>query len=276
MGGTQRLAEVFVELADTLVDDFDVVDFLQVLTERAVELLDADAAGLMLADQRGALQLMTSTTQRAGSLEAFEIQSSEGPCMDCFATGAPVVNVDLAGAGGRWPVFTAAAAEQGYGAAHALPLRLRGQVIGAMNLFTDAAVRLGPEDLAVGQSMADIATIGLLQQRSLRDQTVLSEQLQGALASRVPARAGQGRPRRTRPHRRRPGLHPDAHPRPPPRPDPDRGRHLCRRGLPRRARVRLLLTPAARGHRDARAGPRLSGRQAAEPLPPRRGCLPAW
>jgi len=185
MAGQQRLAEVFVELADTLVDDFDVVDFLQVLTERAVELLGADAAGLMLADQRGSLRLMTSTTQRARSLEAFEIQASEGPCVDCFATGEPVVNVELRGAGARWPAFAAAAAEQGYGAAHALPLRLRGQVIGAMNLFTDAAVRLGPQDVAVGQSMADIATIGLLQQRSLRDQTVLSEQLQGALASRV-------------------------------------------------------------------------------------------
>jgi len=185
MGGAQRLAEVFVELADTLIDDFDVVDFLQMLTERAVELLGADAAGLMLADQRGALRLMTATTGRARSLEAFEVQSQEGPCMDCFTTGAPVINVDLATAGSRWPAFTAAAAEQGYGAAHALPLRLRGQVIGSMNLFTDAAVHLSPEDLAVGQSMADIATIGLLQQRSLRDQTVLSEQLQGALASRV-------------------------------------------------------------------------------------------
>ncbi|WP_299035823.1 GAF and ANTAR domain-containing protein [uncultured Pseudokineococcus sp.] len=192
MSGPQRLAEVFVELADTLVDEFDVVDFLQVLTERAVELLGADAAGLMLADQRGGLRLMTSTTQRAGSLEAFEIQSSEGPCMDCFATGAPVVNVDLAGAGERWPAFTAAAAEQGYGAAHALPLRLRGHVVGAMNLFTDAAVRLGEEDVAVGQSMADIATIGLLQQRSLREQTVLSEQLQGALTSRVLVEQAKG------------------------------------------------------------------------------------
>ncbi|GAA2027675.1 GAF and ANTAR domain-containing protein [Pseudokineococcus marinus] len=192
MDGPQRLAEVFVELADTLVDDFDVVEFLQMLTERAVELLGADAAGLMLADQRGALQLMCSTNQRARSLEVFEVQTSEGPCLDCFTYGAPVVNVDLARAGGRWPAFTAAAAEQGYGAAHALPLRLRGQVIGAMNLFTDAAVHLGEEEIAVGQSMADIATIGLLQERSLREQTVLSEQLQGALSTRVLVEQAKG------------------------------------------------------------------------------------
>ncbi|GAA2019514.1 GAF and ANTAR domain-containing protein [Pseudokineococcus marinus] len=191
-GAPRRLAEVFVELADTLVDDFDVVDFLQVLTERSVELLHADAAGLMLADQRGGLRLMTSTTPRARSLEIFEVQSLEGPCLDCFATGVPVVNVDLATAGGRWPRFAAAAAEHGYGAAHALPLRLRKEVIGAINLFSDAAVRLDDEDLAVGQSMADIATIGLLQERSLREKSALSEQLQTALSSRVLVEQAKG------------------------------------------------------------------------------------
>ena len=185
MDQRQRLARVFVELADTLVDEFDQVDFLQLLTERAVEMLGADAAGLMLTDQRGALQLMTSTVQSAYDLEVFELQVREGPCLDCFATGRPVVNVDLTAAHQRWPVFTPAAVAAGFRATHALPLRLRQQMVGAMNLFTASARPLGEEDLAIGQAMADIATIGLLHERNLREQAALSEQLQAALHSRV-------------------------------------------------------------------------------------------
>ena len=185
MDGYERLGQVFVELADTLVDEFDPVDFLQSLTDRSVELLGADAAGLMLADQRGALQLMASTMDRARDLEVFELQVREGPCLDCFATGRPIVNVELVEAYERWPVFTPAAVEAGFRATHALPLRLRRQVVGAMNLFTAEAGRLDDEHIAIGQAMADVATIGLLHERNLREQTVLSEQLQAALHSRV-------------------------------------------------------------------------------------------
>ncbi len=191
-GGTQRLAQVFVELADTLVDNFDVVDFLQMLTERCVELLHTDAAGLMLADQRGGLQLMASSVERARLLELFELQHEEGPCLDSYATGSAITNVDLTEARERWPSFTAAAEEAGFGATHALPMRLRGQVIGALNLFTDRPVQLDVDDLAVGQAMADVATIGLLQERSLREQTILSEQLQTALNSRVLVEQAKG------------------------------------------------------------------------------------
>ena len=185
MDGPERLARVFVELADTLVDEFDQVDFLQMLVDRLVELLGADAAGLMLADQRGDLQLMASSVERARDLEVFELQMREGPCLDCFATGQPVLNVDLAEAHARWPVFTPAAVAAGFRASHALPLRLRRQVLGAMNLFTAEARRLDDEHIAIGQAMADVATIGLLHERNLREQTVLSEQLQAALHSRV-------------------------------------------------------------------------------------------
>lgn len=185
MDGPERLARVFVELADTLVDEFDQVDFLQLLVDRSVELLGADAAGLMLADQRGALQLMASSVGRARDLEVFELQMREGPCLDCFATGRPIVNLDLAEARERWPLFTPAAVAAGFRATHALPLRLRRQVVGAMNLFTVDARRLDDEHVAVGQAMADVATIGLLHERNLREQTVLSEQLQAALHSRV-------------------------------------------------------------------------------------------
>jgi len=192
MTAPHRLAEVFVELADTLVDDFDVTDFLTMLTERCVELLGADAAGLMLANQRGSLQLVASTTHHARLLELLELQADEGPCLDCFATGQVVANVDAADAARRWPRFGEAAAMAGFGNAHAIPLRLRRQVLGALNLFTTAGSRLDDDDVAVAQAMADVATIGLLQERSLREQTVLTEQLQAALHSRITIEQAKG------------------------------------------------------------------------------------
>jgi len=195
MDESQRLARVFVELADTLIDNFDVVDFLQTLTDRCVELLAADASGLMLTDQRGGLQLMTATMERARILELFELQIKEGPCLDSFSSGQAITNVELMGpeAARRWPVFTPAAVEVGFGATHALPMRLRGHVIGALNLFTDRDVRLSDSDLAVGQAMADVATIGLLHQRNTHDQTILSEQLQTALHSRILVEQAKGK-----------------------------------------------------------------------------------
>jgi transcriptional regulator with GAF, ATPase, and Fis domain len=185
MAREQRLAEVFVELADTLVEEFDVVDFLQMLTERCVELVDTDAAGLMLDDQRGNLQVVAYTHESARLLELFELQKAEGPCLDCFATGEVIANVDLAGSASRWPVFTEAALRSGFTYSHALPLRLRRQVLGALNLFTVERTALTDDHLAVAQGMADIATIGLLHERALHDQVLLAEQLQTALHSRI-------------------------------------------------------------------------------------------
>ncbi len=131
----QRLARVFVELADTLVAQFDVIDFLHTLTERCVELLGVDAAGLMLADQRGQLRVIASSAESARLVEIFELQHSEGPCLDCFHSGQQVVNVGEDQMQARWPGFAAEAAELGFRSAHALPMRLRDEVIGAINLF---------------------------------------------------------------------------------------------------------------------------------------------
>ena len=181
----RRLAEVFVELADTLVEEFDVVDLLQILTERCVELVDTDAAGLMLDDQRGNLRLIAHTHESARLLELFELQQQEGPCLDCFATGRVIANIDLATAVDRWPIFTRAARDIGFGTSHAVPLRLRRQVIGVLNLFSAGRRPLSDEQLAVAQGLADIATIGLLHERAVRDQVTISEQLQAALHSRV-------------------------------------------------------------------------------------------
>src|SRR5579883_3169222 len=134
----RRLTKAFVELADTLVADFDVVDFLHTLVLRCVELFDASEAGLMLADQRGGLRLLASSSERARLLEVFEIQNEQGPCTECFRTGQPVSEDDLDAHPDRWPVFSARARGLGFRSAHALPMRCRHQVIGALNLFRQA------------------------------------------------------------------------------------------------------------------------------------------
>ena len=179
-----ELADVFVEMADTLVDDFDVIDFLHVLTERCVQLLGVSAAGLLLTDGRDTLQVVAASSERTRLLELFQLQADQGPCVDCFRTGRPVSVADLPSAG-RWPRFTAAAAEVGFTAVHAVPMRLRTEVIGALNFFDTIPGALGADKLRIGQALADVATIGLLQQRAIHTRDVLTEQLQTALNSRV-------------------------------------------------------------------------------------------
>jgi GAF domain-containing protein len=179
-----QLADVFVEMADTLVDDFDVIEFLHVLTERCVQLLGVSAAGLLLTDGQDTLQLVAASSERTRLLELFQLQTDQGPCVDCFRTGQPVSVADVPSAG-RWPRFTAAAAEVGFAAVHALPMRLRDQVIGALNLFDTNPGALDEGRLRVGQALADVATIGLLQERAIRHRDVLTEQLQNALNSRI-------------------------------------------------------------------------------------------
>jgi transcriptional regulator with GAF, ATPase, and Fis domain len=188
----QMLAATFVELADTLVAGFDVVDFLHGLADQCVRLLNVDAAGLMLADQRGSLRVVASSSEQARLVELFQLQHEEGPCLECFRTGLPVAEPDLAAARQRWPAFAPAAAGAGFGAAQALPMRLRAEVIGAMNLFMATPGQLDETGLRVGQALADVATIGLLQERNFRHQEALAEQLQKALNSRVAIEQAKG------------------------------------------------------------------------------------
>jgi GAF domain-containing protein len=187
-----RLAHVFVELADTLVEDFDVVDLLARLGERCVELFDAAAAGLLLADEQGALRLMAATSEAMEIVELFQIQNAEGPCLDCFRGGEPVQVEDMAGAAGRWPRFAPVAADAGFQSAHAFPLRLRGRVLGALNLFRSVSGRLEPPDVAAAQALADVATIAILQHRATRDARTLSDQLHLALNSRIVIEQAKG------------------------------------------------------------------------------------
>ena len=180
-----RLTRTFVELADTLVAGFDVVEFLHMLVDRCMELLDVSAAGLLLGDSHDQLQVMASSAENIHLLELFQLQNHDGPCLDCYLTGEPISHPDLSVAADRWPMFAPAATESGFRTVHALPMRLRSQVVGALNLFHTEPNALAPEVTQIGQAMADVATIGLIQERALHHQHVLVDQLQTALDSRV-------------------------------------------------------------------------------------------
>lgn len=186
------LTRTFVELADSLVDDFDVTELLTLVAERCVEVLDVDAAGLMLADVDNQLRVVASSSEAMRVLELFELESEEGPCVDAFSTGERAMNVNLIDVGNRWPRFSREALAAGFHAADALPLRHRGVTIGALNLFRIASGTLGDPDISVAQAFADIATIAILQHRAASEASVLNSQLQHALDSRVAVEQAKG------------------------------------------------------------------------------------
>lgn len=182
----ERLAAIFVEATDTLVDEFDLLDFLHMLTDRARNLVGAAAAGLALADEHGRLGFVAGSDENVRLVELFQIQNDQGPCLEAYRTGQPVINVDLTTATARWPRFAPRAAEAGFRSVHAFPLRLRSQVIGALNIFGDTVGGdFTDTDIPVMQALADVATIGLMQERAIRRSEALTEQLQGALNSRI-------------------------------------------------------------------------------------------
>lgn len=181
----RRLAETFVELADTLVDEFDVIDFLSMLTGRCVELLDVAAAGVLLADEGGQLQPIASSDEAALLVELFELQSDDGPCLQSYRSGEALVNLEVDASTAAWPLFAERVRAAGFVMVHALPLRLRHTVIGALNLFGASARALARDEVALAQAMADAATIGILQQRAVQHGEQVSAQLQGALTSRI-------------------------------------------------------------------------------------------
>jgi GAF domain-containing protein len=182
----ELIARAFVTLADTLVDEYDVIDLLDRLVGFCVRLLPADAAGIMLGDARRELRAVAASDEDAHVMELLQLQSDEGPCLDCFQGAVPVSVADLAEASGRWPAFVAAVEQRSnFRSVHALPLRLRGRAIGALNLFGGTPGPLPDGELALGQALADVATIGILQERAIRRGDVLTEQLQVALNSRV-------------------------------------------------------------------------------------------
>jgi GAF domain-containing protein len=192
MISTSQLADVFVEVADTLVDEFDVVEFLHNLALHTADVTGTAAVGLMLSDHAGALQFMASSTADAKVLDLFQLQHAEGPCVDCHRTGEPTLVDDLAGAGARWPVFTPLALSTGIRAVHAFPLRLREHTIGALNTFSPEPRALDFDTIRVVQALADVATIAIMQERALARAETLTEQLQFALNSRIVIEQAKG------------------------------------------------------------------------------------
>jgi GAF domain-containing protein len=192
MPGEALLARTLVELADNLVADFDVVELLTRLADRCVDILGVGAAGLMLAAPDGGLRVMASSSEAMRLLELFELQSQEGPCLDCYHTGQPVMTQDLAVVNARWPRFVPEALATGFRSAQALPMRLRGTVIGALNLFHVDPGEMREVDVEVAQALADVATIAILQHRAAREAQVVNEQLHHALNSRIVIEQAKG------------------------------------------------------------------------------------
>lgn len=190
---TEELVAAFVQLADTLVDDFDVVELLQVLANRSVDLLGAAAVGLLLADNTGSLKVAVTSSEKAHLLELYQLQSSEGPCLDCYRAGEQVSVSDLGSATKRWPRFATAAVDAGYSSVHAVPMRVRRETIGVMNLFGgDGGQEVEPGHLPVAQALTDVATIALMQGQLVRRRETLAQQLQVALDTRVNIEQAKG------------------------------------------------------------------------------------
>lgn len=180
-----RLNAAFVKLADTLIDDYDIVDLLHTLVEECTDIFDVQAGGLMLANSDGELQLVASTSEKADLVEIMQLNAGQGPCVECFKTGKPVAIADIANSGDSWPAFRTEALKQGFKSIYATPLRLRGQTIGTLNLLSISVGVLNERDALAAQALSDVATIGILQERLAKERGIVADQLQRALDSRV-------------------------------------------------------------------------------------------
>lgn len=186
------LARTFVELADTLVEEFDVVDLLTLLVDRCVEVTGAVAVGLMLASPDGELRVMASSSEAMRDLALLEADDDEGPCVDCYRSGRPVVSLDLSAPDSPWPGFSPRAVKAGFLSVHALPMRLRGRTIGALNMYRPQRGSMAEPDVVAAQALADVSTIAILQHRAVLETQVVNEQLQGALNSRISVEQAKG------------------------------------------------------------------------------------
>jgi GAF domain-containing protein len=187
-----EVVAAFVSMSGSLAAGDDVTELLGRLTTDCARLLDVAAVGLLLADRRGALHVLAASSERAADLEAFQAQRAQGPCHDCYQDGRSVSVPDVAAAADRWPDFVPVALGQGVASVHAVPLRLRDQVLGALGLFGPKPGDLNERDLRLAQALADVATIAMIQDRVASDQQAVNEQLQFALDSRVVLEQAKG------------------------------------------------------------------------------------
>ncbi|MET3636254.1 MULTISPECIES: GAF and ANTAR domain-containing protein [Curtobacterium] len=187
-----RLVDTFVALTDNLVADYDVLDVLQTLVDRSVELFDAAAGAIHLLNQDGVLEVAASTSERSGFIGLLQLNAGEGPCITAVTSGELVTSEDVGSLTARWPRFAAASKDHGYRSVHAIPMRLRDETIGSLNLFREQAGALNGADARAAQALADVATISILQQRTMTDATVTAAQLQHALDAKVPVEQAKG------------------------------------------------------------------------------------
>ncbi|RII94629.1 ANTAR domain-containing protein [Clavibacter michiganensis] len=181
----ELLVRAFVTLADSMVTDYDMIDLLQTLVDETTKLFDAAASGIILGPDVDHLEVVVSTSERSRFVGLMQLRAGEGPCVEAVTTGAVVSVANTAEITDRWPRFAAEAAQAGYVSVHAIPLRLRGQIIGSLNLFRNHEGALNHADAIAAQALADVATISVLQERSVRDSSIVAEQLSRALDSRV-------------------------------------------------------------------------------------------
>lgn len=187
-----RLLQSFATLADTLVDDYDVVDLLQALVDTCGELLEFTAAGILLEDGRGDLELVASTSEGSRLVETMQLSAEAGPCIQCYRSGEVVSVPHIAASPSEWAAFRESALAQGFRSVDAVPLRLRDATIGTLNLLRTTPGPPDPADLLTARALADVATIGILHERTLREAEVLSQQLQVALNTRVVIEQAKG------------------------------------------------------------------------------------
>lgn len=193
----ERLADALVDVADTLVADFDLIEFLHGVAQHATEITGGAASGVMLSGHDGVLHHVGASSEDARLLELFQIQNAEGPCLDSFRTGQPVVVPDLAQTHVRWPSFTPRALEMGMTSVYAFPMRLRDRVIGGLNIFQTHRTAILTAEGRVLQALADMATIALIQEQAVSRAEILTEQLQVALTSRIVVEQAKGAIART-------------------------------------------------------------------------------
>ena len=187
-----EIIRAFVDLSNELVDDYDVVEMLSQLTSHCARLLDISSAGLLLADGRGVLHLMASSSERTHDLELFQLQRDEGPCLDCYHGGQPVTVIDVGAARDRWPQFCDAAHAVGFRSVHALPMRLKDDILGTLGLFGEEVGPLGDDDLDLAQALVHVASVAIVNERSATDRALVNSQLQNALTSRIVVEQAKG------------------------------------------------------------------------------------
>ena len=184
--------DTFVELADTLVHDYAIGDFLHLLVERCEDVLQVDAGGVLLESPDGTLSLAAATSDKMERLEAAEMRHDEGPCIDAYRRVTQIVAHDLNNELERWPNTMQHALDMGLHSVYAFPLRLRGDCIGALNLYRERPGPFEDADVRLAQAFADVAAIGILQQRQILEAQTRADQLQGALNTRVVIEQAKG------------------------------------------------------------------------------------